>query len=88
MGPDQHGSRRNRSCVSQLLKHYDEVLKMMEDRGNSDVIYADFAKAYDKIDHLMMLEKLEYQLEKFGISGKVGNWIKKFPTKQEIASTY
>ena len=47
----------------------------MEDGGNIDVIYADFAKAYDKIDHLKMLEKMKNQ---FGISGKVGNWIKNF----------
>ena len=67
MDPDQHGSRKNRSCLSQLLEHHDEVLKMMEDGGNIDVIYADFAKAYDKIDHLKMLEKITNQ---FGISGK------------------
>ena len=75
MDPDQHGSRRSRSCLSQLLEHHDEVLKLMEDGGNIDVIYADFAKAYDKIDHLKMLEKMKNQ---FGISGKVGNWIKNF----------
>ena len=75
MDPDQHGSRRNRSCLSQLLEHHDEVLKMMEQGENVDVIYADFAKAYDKIDHFKMLEKMKNQ---FGIGGKIGNWIKNF----------
>ena len=51
MDPDQHGSRQRRSCLSQLLEHYDEVLKMMEEGGNVDVVYTDFAKAYEKIPH-------------------------------------
>ena len=56
MDPDQHGSRRDRSCLSKLLEHHDEVLKMMEQGENIDVIYADFAKAYGKIDHLKCLK--------------------------------
>ena len=46
--PDQHGSRKHRSCLSQLLEHHDEVLRMLEEGGNIDVIYADFAKADDR----------------------------------------
>ena len=61
MDPDQHGSRRNRSCLSPLLEHHDEVLKMMEQGDNVDVIYADFAEAYDKIDHSKMLKKMKNQ---------------------------
>ena len=75
MDPDQHGSRQRRSCLSQLLEHHDEILRMMEKGGNVDVLYADFSKAYDKIDHFKMLEKLKQQ---FGISGKLGKWIKEF----------
>ena len=59
MDPDQHGSRQNRSCFSQLLEHYDEVLKMMEEGGNVDVVYTDFSKAYEKIDHFKMLQKIK-----------------------------
>ena len=75
MDPDQHGSRQRRSCLSQLLEHHDEILRMMEKGGNVDVLYADFSKAYDKIDHFKMLEKLKQQ---FGISGKLGKWIQQF----------
>ena len=48
MDPAQHGSRQNRSCLSQLLEHYDEILQMMEGGENVDVVYTDFAKAYQK----------------------------------------
>ena len=55
----------------------------MEEGANVDVIYADFAKAYDKIDHFKMIEKLKTQ---FGIEGKVGKWIQNFlcSRKQQI----
>ena len=75
MDPNQHGSRLKRSCLSQLLEHHDEVLKILEEGGNVDVIYADFAKAYDKVDHAKLLEKMK---EKFGIEGRLGLWISKF----------
>jgi hypothetical protein len=47
----------------------------MEEGGNVDVIYTDFAKAYDKVDHTILLKKLKDQ---FGISGKLGEWIHNF----------
>ena len=48
MDPTQHGSRQRKSCLSQLLEHYDEILKIMENGENVDVVYADFEKAYEK----------------------------------------
>ena len=47
MNPAQHGFRQGRSCLSQLLEHYDNILKILEEGGNADVIYLDFAKAFD-----------------------------------------
>ena len=47
----------------------------MEEGGNVDVLYADFSKAYDKIDHFKLLEKLK---NTFGISGMFGKWIQEF----------
>ena len=66
--PGQHGFRPGRSCLSQLLDHFDRVL---EDRKNMDVIYTDFAKAFDKCDHGIIAHKLK----EFGIAGKIGRWI-------------
>ena len=83
MDPDQHGSRQRRSCLSQLLEHHDEILRMLEEGDNVDVIYTDFEKAYEKVDHFKLLEKMKIQ---FGITGKVGKWIQKFleSRKQQI----
>ena len=48
----------------------------MKSRTNVDVIYLDFAKAFDKVDHGVLLHKLKER----GISGKLGTWIHSFLT--------
>ena len=52
----QHGFRRGRSCLSQLLAHHNEVLENLENSCNADVIYLDFAKAFDKVDFNVLLQ--------------------------------
>ena len=39
-----------------------------------DTIFLDFAKAFDKVDHAILLENVK----KHKISGKSENWIKEF----------
>ena len=83
MDKDQHGSRGGKSCLSQLLEHHDEILKKLEKGENVDVIYTDFEKAYEKVDHITLLTKMKTQ---FGIDGKIGKWFQKFleNRKQQI----
>ena len=47
----QHGFRRNRSYLSQMMDHYQNVLNVMETGSDTQVIYLDFAKAFEKVDH-------------------------------------
>ena len=71
---NQHAFRRGRSCLSQLLQHMDEVLLSLQNKKNIDVVYLDFAKAFDKVDHSILLKKVH----QFGIRGKLKQWIKSF----------
>ena len=57
--PTQHGFRQGRSCLSQLLSHYDSILSKLEEGKEVDVIYLDFSKAFDKVDHEILLSKLK-----------------------------
>ena len=70
----QHGFRQRRSCLSQLLSHFDKIITRLETNQNVDVIYLDFAKAFDKVDHTILLQKLEL----LGVNGKLHDWIKSF----------
>ena len=63
-----------RSCLSQLLSHYEYILKQLEKGKNTDVIYLDFAKAFDKVDFGILLHKLKSH----GVSGKLGVWLSSF----------
>ena len=74
--PNQHGFRTGRSCLSQLLEHVDTLINILQDESNADVVYLDFAKAFDKVDFAIVLNKIN----KLGINGKLHEWIKAFLT--------
>ena len=79
MNKNQHGFRQGRSCLSQLLEHYDNILKVLEEDNNADVIYLDFSKCFDKIDIGLLCHKLKQA----GISSKLGIWLHNFLTNRE-----
>ena len=70
----QHGFRRGRSCISQLLKHSEMILKALEAKVNIDSVYLDFQKAFDKAD----LGLIGKRCKEKGITGKLGMWIQDF----------
>ena len=75
---NQHGFRSGHSCLSQLLDHFDDILNHLGNDNNVDVVYLDFAKAFDKVDFYIVLRKIQ----NFGITGHVYNWIESFITKR------
>ena len=68
----QHGGTKGRSTVTQLLEQQAKILEYLENGDNVEVIYLDFCKAYDKVDHLILLKKLEAM----GVTGSNLMWIK------------
>ena len=55
VNPTQHGFVAHRSTLTQLITYYTDVLDLLEKYGTVDVIYLDFAKAFDKCDHGVIL---------------------------------
>ena len=74
LNKNQHGFRAGRSCLSQLIEHYDDIIAAIERKHNFDVIYTDFAKAFDKCDHGIIAHKIR----EAGIIGKLGLWLYNF----------
>ena len=70
----QHGFRERRSCETQLIMLIDELSKNMESKKQTDLILLDFSKAFDKVAH----EKLLQKLHAYGIRGDTLKWIKDF----------
>ena len=79
MNPTQHGFRSRHSTITQLLNYYDSVLSILEQGHCPNTVYLDFAKAFDKVDHQILLSKVH----KLGIQGKVHTWIKEFLTNRQ-----
>ena len=46
----QHGFRLNRSCLTQMLNHFDDIFEGFTRGEDTDSIYLDYAKAFDKVD--------------------------------------
>jgi hypothetical protein len=68
----QHGFRRNRSCETQLIEFIDDLIKNLQEGLQTDVLIMDFAKAFDKVNHSLLVHKIH----QYGIRGKVNSWIK------------
>ena len=62
------------SCLTQLLHHVDSILSIIESNKNADVIYLDLSKAFDKVNHSILMHKIK----QIGINGKVSSWINSF----------
>lgn len=67
----QHGFRKGRSCLTNLLTFLDKVSGCVDDGESVDVIFLDFAKAFDKVPH----QRLSSKLLSHGIDGQIRKWI-------------
>ena len=74
--PNQHGFRKQRSCATQLLAHTSDVFSNLVEGNDVDCIYLDYAKAFDKVDHGILIKKLA----QYGVTEKYLKWIKSFLT--------
>ena len=75
----QHGFIKGKSCVTQLLEFLEDITQSIDNGDEVDVIYLDFCKAFDKVPHRRLLQKLYA----YGIRGKVHAWVKEFLSGRE-----
>ena len=66
----QHGFVQGRSTITNLLLFSNFLFTSMDNKRQVDAIYTDFKKAFDKVDHLILLKKLSYN----GIKGNLLRW--------------
>ena len=66
----QHGFLRQRSCVTQLLSVLHAIGQSLDKNIQTDIVYLDFAKAFDSVDHQILLQKLK----SYGVRGQLYKW--------------
>ena len=76
--PLQHGFRQGRSCESQLLTTLRDFSNSLNNKGQTDAILLDFSKAFDKVDHKLLLHKVNVA----GIHGNLLRWLQSFLEKR------
>jgi hypothetical protein len=67
----QHGFMQDRSCTTNLLEFLEEATRVVDSGEGFDVVYLDFAKAFDKVPK----ERLMKKVRAHGIRGHVWDWI-------------
>ena len=72
--PNQHGFRQGRSCETQLITTLNDFSKTLNNSGQTDAVLLDFSKAFDKVDHKILLSKLDCM----GIQGPLHDWMSSF----------
>ena len=80
--PSQHGFVPNKSCTTNLLEYLEKVTKAVEEGKSVDIIYLDFAKAFDLVPRSRLLSKLRAH----GVDGELLKWLSSWPQGQEATS--
>ena len=71
----QHRSVSGRSTVTQLIQQQKDILDILEDGYNLEFIYLDFAKAYDKVYHRILLSKIQNIGVIGNTLGSISHWL-------------
>ncbi len=58
---NQFGFRKKRSATAQMLIYLDSIYKLNDEKSGSNfaTFYTDFSKAFDKVPHQILIEKLK-----------------------------
>ena len=56
------------------MRYVNQVLQQMSSCGQVDAVYTDFSKAFDKVNHQLLIRKLEL----FGVGGPILNWLESY----------
>ncbi len=80
----QVGFRKNHSTINAVTQFATEALTSLDKKEYLVVIFLDLSKAFDTIDHNLLLRKLE----KYSIHGHSLSWIESYPSGRKQFVNY
>ena len=70
----QHGFIPGRSCTTQLVEVLNSIGSLLDSGKQTDVIFMDMSKAFDKVSHAALIAKLE----RYNINGSLLDWFSSY----------
>ena len=74
----QYAYRKLHSTIILLIKSIDDRLSNIDSRKVNLTIFSDIKKAFDTVDHKILLDKLET----YGVKGTEIKWFRSYPNKR------
>ena len=68
LNPNQHGFLPAKSCETQMINFTESLTCSLNNNVQTDVVYFDFSKAFDSVNHDILLKKLKNE---FGLNGRL-----------------
>ena len=77
---NQYGFREAHSCEHAIGKVVNGIVKSLENKETSACVLLDLSKAFDTIEHTILLEKLAL----YGIRGNALSWFKSYLSNRSL----
>ncbi len=81
---NQFGFRPKHSTIDAITKFTCDTMKSLDEKGSCLSVYLDLSKAFDTINHDILLKKLNH----YGIRGKALDWFKSYLSQREQYVSY
>ncbi len=75
LDPRQHGFFDGKSCTTQMIPFVNDLALAINNTSRVDIVYFDFAKAFDSVNHDLILHKLKHE---FHVDGVMLKFIKSY----------
>ena len=76
----QYGFRKSHSCETAIMELVSSIIKGKEDGFYTLALFIDLSKAFDTVDHKILLDKLD----KYGIRGIAKDWFRSYLTNRQM----